>query len=186
MTQHKISVTMPFYLRGFVIGVAALFAFLHVAAGAPATPPQILVGPFDMFDTSADQRPSVITAQKQWVDAAEQAFAEQLNASARLQVQASANATTALAGVIADYDHPSTCRACLLAAAENTRATYLFIGTVHKVSDLIIYLGGELDEVSTGKVLMSEMLEVKADDATMLHRAAAAMATDTLAHLPAS
>ncbi len=57
---------------------------------------------------------------------------------------------------------------------------------MHKVSDLIIYLGGELDEVSTGKMLMSEMLEVKADDATMLRRAAITMAADTLAHLPSS
>ena len=139
-----------------------------------------------MFDTSADQRPFVIAEQKQWVDAAEQEFTQKLNASLRLQVQDSPSAKAALAGVAADYDHPSTCRACLLDAARKTRATYLFIGTVHKVSDLIIYLGGELDEVSTGKPLMSEMLEVKADNATMLRRAAETMAADTLAHLPAS
>jgi hypothetical protein len=33
---------------------------------------------------------------------------------------------------------------------------------------------------------MSEMLEVKADDAIMLRRAAAAMAADTVGHLPTS
>ncbi len=137
-----------------------------------------------MFDTSADQRPFVIAAQKQWVDAAEQVFTQKLNASLRLQVQNSPSAKAALAGLAADYGHPSACRACLLDAARKTKATYLFIGTVHKVSDLIIYLGGELDEVSTGKPLMSEMLEVKADDATMLRRAAATMAADTLTHLP--
>ena len=137
-----------------------------------------------MFDTAADQRPAVIATQKQWVEAAAQAFTEKLQASARLQVQDSAAATAALANIAADYDHPSACRACLLTAARKTGAAYVFIGTVHKVSDLIVYLGGELDEVSTGKPLMSEMLEVKADDATMLRRAAAAMAADTLAHLP--
>ena len=164
-------------------GVAVL-CFLSLSG--LAAPPQILVGPFDMFDTSVDQRPFVIAAQKQWVQAAEQTFAEKLNASTRLQVQDSAGAKAVLAGIAADYGHPSACRACLLDAARKTKATYLFIGTVHKVSDLIIYLGGELDEVSTGKVLMSEMLEVKEDDATMLHRAAENMAADTLAHLPTS
>jgi hypothetical protein len=164
-------------------GVAA-FCFLSLSG--LAAPPQILVGPFDSFDTSADQRPFVVAAQKQWVESAEQTFTEKLNASLRLQVQDSAAAKAALAGIAADYDHPSACRACLLAAARKTNATYLFIGTVHKVSDLIVYLGGELDDVSTGKMLMSEMLEVKADDATMLRRAAESMAADTLAHLPTS
>lgn len=163
-----------------------VFCVLGPFGSAFAAPPQILVGPFDMFDTSADQRPFVIAAQKQWVEAAERIYAEKLNASARLQVQDSAGAKAALAGIAADYGHPSACRICLLAAARQTHATYLFIGTVHKISDLIVYLGGELDEVTTGKVLMSEMLEVKADDATMLRRAATTMAADTLAHLPTS
>jgi hypothetical protein len=172
-------------MRGSVWIVSA-FWFLGLFARGLAAPPQILVGPFDMFDTSADQRPAVVAAQKQWVEAAARTFTETLNASKRLQVQDSASAKGALAGIATDYDHPSACRTCLLDAAEKTGATYLFIGSVHKVSDLIIYLGGELDEVSTGKVLMSEMLEVKADDATMLRRAAAAMAADTLGHLPSS
>jgi hypothetical protein len=162
------------------------FCFLSLFARGLAASPQILVGPFDMFDTSADQRPAVVAAQKQWVQAAARTFMETLNVSKRLQVQDSASAKAALAGIAADYDHPSACRTCLLDAAKKTGATYLFIGSVHKVSDLIIYLGGELDEVSTGKVLVSEMLEVKADDATMLRRAAAAMAADTLGHLPTS
>jgi len=163
-----------------------VFCVLGLIGRAFAAPPQILVTPFDMFDTSADQRPFVIVAQQQWVEAAEQVFAEKLNASARLQVQESAGAKAALAGIAADYGHPSTCRICLLAAARKTHATYLFIGTVHKISDLIVYLGGELDEVNTGKVLMSEMLEVKEDDATMLRRGAITMAADTLSHLPSS
>jgi hypothetical protein len=162
------------------------FWFLSLFERGLAAPPQILVGPFDMFDTSADQRPAVITAQKQWIEAAARTFAETLNASKRLQVQDFASAKASLSNIAADYDHPSACRTCLLEAAEKTGATYLFIGSVHKVSDLIIYLGGELDKVSTGKVLMSEMLEVKADDATMLRRAATAMAADTLGHLPTS
>ena len=176
--------TMPFHPRSFMMCGVAVFCFLGLVGRGLAALPQILVGPFDMFDTSADQRPAVIAAQKQWVEAAAQTFTEKLNASLRLQVQESAAAKTALAGIAADYDHPSACRACLLAAARKTGAAYVFIGAVHKVSDLIIYLGGELDEVSTGKPLMSEMIEVKADDATMLRRAALTMAADTLAHLP--
>ena len=174
---------MPLYPRSFAYGLAVV-CFLGLAGHGLAAPPQILVGPFDTFDTSADQRPAVIAAQQQWVEAAAQRFTQKLNASLRLRVETSAAAKTALAGIAADYAHPSACRACLLAAARKTGAAYLFIGTVHKVSDLIIYLGGELDEVSTGQPLMSEMLEVKADNATMLQRAAATMAADTLAHLP--
>jgi hypothetical protein len=179
-----VSVRLWEILMRVPVCVVAAFWFLILFGRVLAAPPQILVGPFDMFDTSADQRPAVVAAQGQWVEAAAQTFTQTLNASHRLQVQDSASAKAALAGIAADYDHPSSCRTCLLDAAEKTGATYLFIGSVHKVSDLIIYLGGELDEVATGKVLMSEMLEVKADNATMLRRAAAAMAAETLTHLP--
>ncbi|HVE23728.1 MAG TPA: hypothetical protein VNC39_17300 [Acidocella sp.] len=74
----------PPYPRSLVLCGTAAFCVLGLFGSAFAAPPQILVGPFDMFDTSADQRPFVITAQQQWVEAAEQVFAEKLNASARL------------------------------------------------------------------------------------------------------
>jgi Protein of unknown function (DUF2380) len=157
---------------------AALLA--PASAASPPVPPTLLIAPFDMFDTSADQRPFIIADEKQWIADAGAEFSRQLTASGRVRIIDNA---AALAQVTSDYAHPSSC-ACLAAAARNAGAAYVFSGSIHKISDLIIYMGGELDDAKTGKPLMSEMLEVKADNGPMLNRAAADMANLVEQHLP--
>ena len=159
------------------------FAVLMAApadAASPAALPTVLVAPFDIFDTSADQRPFVIADEKQWIADATAELSRQLSASGQVRL---INDEAALARVTSDYAHPSSC-ACLSAAAREAGAAYVFSGSIHKISDLIIYMGGELDDAQTGKPLMSEMLEVKADNGPMLNRAADAMARLVEQHLP--
>lgn len=168
-------------LNPFVI--LSCFAVL-IAAPADAAPPPalptLLIAPFDIFDTSADQRPFVIADEKQWIADATAELSRQLSTSGQVRI---INNEAALARVTSDYAHPSSC-ACLSAAARDAGAAYVFSGSIHKISDLIIYMGGELDDAQTGKPVMSEMLEVKADNGLMLNRAADAMARLVEQHLP--
>jgi TolB-like protein len=168
-------------LNHFVI--LSCFAVLIAAPAYAASPPALptlLIAPFDQFDTSADQRPFVIADEKQWIADATAQLSRQLGASGRVRIISD---EAALARVTSDYAHPSSC-ACLNAAARDAGAEYVFSGSIHKVSGLIIYMGGELDDAQTGKPLMSEMLEVKADNGLMLNRAADAMARLIEQHLP--
>jgi|GEM_PF-3009828 len=171
--------------------VLALTAALALAAAAgPRTraaetnPPGILVLPIETFDGSADQRPFVLAAQRNWVQDAQGELRQALAASGRVRLVNDAATRAGLAKLAGEYAYPSSCRSCLTALAHAAGARYIATAAVHKVSDLIIYLGGELDDTATGRPLMSDMLEVKADNDVMLKRAGQALARDMLAHLP--
>lgn len=72
----------------------------------------------------------------------------------------------------------------MTAAARKSGARYVFIGTLHKVSDLIIYMKGYLLDARTGEQVMDETFEIKADNLIMLDRAASRMARAIERHIP--
>lgn len=154
----------------------ALLLGLLLPGAAFAAAPTILVEHFDFFDTSIDQRPMMIAAQNRWLTAADAALRQELASGGQLSVVDTAQSKRLLADIAGDYQHPSTCRSCALTAASKLGARYMFIGSIHKISDLICYMRGELDDVRTGKVLLVKNTEVKADNKTMWLRATHAMA----------
>jgi hypothetical protein len=158
------------YRRGMSLCLLALLA----APRAFAAPPAILIEPFDFYDSSIDQRPMVLAAQDRWLKAADAALRQGLGGS--LSVIDTRRSRSLIAADAANYAHPSACRSCALDAARKLGARYLFIGSVHKISDLICYMRGELDDARSGKVLLVKSMEVKAATRTMWLRAARAMA----------
>lgn len=167
---------------GFVLAATLMAASAGHAATTPAKP-GILVQPFDLFDTSIDHRPMVVAAQKRWLADAAAAMRGKLDAGKMVHVVATKASATMTAATLASYQHPSTCRSCALAEARKVGAAYVFIGSVHKVSDLIIYMRGELDKVGDPTPLMVKSMEVKADDKTMVVRGADAMAAAVERHI---
>lgn len=163
---------LAFVIAGAIV---AGLAVVPVAA-APAARPGILVEPFDLFDTSIDHRPQMIAAQKRWLDDAGAALRARIDAGGASHVIDTAASRKLTKAIAADYQHPSTCRPCAISDAKMLGAGYVFIGALHKVSDLIIYMDGELVSVRTGKAVVAETYEVKADDRRMLLRAASRMA----------
>lgn len=170
---------------GLLIGGFAV-SFAGVAESAPPEPPYrpgMVIEAFDLFDTSIDHRPMVVAAQKRWLADAAARLRERLDAGKQVSVIDSAATTRMTASIAHSYQHPSTCRRCILAEAHKLGARYVFIGSVHKVSDLIIYMDGELDRVGDHKPLMVRSMEVKADDKTMILRAADTMVAAIERHL---
>lgn len=163
--------------RAALTMLAALLLEVLAVGPSLAATPGLLVQPFDLFDTSIDHRPAVIAAQKRWMNDATVEIRRQLDRGGRVHV-------IAAKAVAQPYAHPSTCRACAIAEARQVGARYVFIGSIHKVSDLIIYMRGELDRVGSGSPLMVKSMEVKADNRTMMLRAADAMAAAIGRHLP--
>jgi hypothetical protein len=156
-----------------VLLCAMLMAPPSVSAAAK---PGLLVQRFDFYDTSIDQRPMVIADQNRWLHDATALLRRQIGADGQVVVISGAAQHRLLAGIAQNYEHPSTCRPCALAAAHTLGARYLVMGSIHKISDLICYMRGELDDVRTGKVLLVTSTEVKADNKTMWLRAAHAVA----------
>ncbi|HQT86146.1 MULTISPECIES: DUF2380 domain-containing protein [Acidiphilium] len=142
-----------------------------------------MIEPFDLFDTSIDHRAFVLADQKRWLLDAATAMRHELADDKRLIVVTGAATQHATATALKSYQHPSTCRSCAISAAHSTGAQYVFIGSIHKVSDLIIYMRGELDSVDQKQPLMVKSMEVKADNKTMVLRAAATMVTAVNRHL---
>jgi hypothetical protein len=142
-----------------------------------------LIELFDLFDTSIDHRASVLADQRQWLVEAAKAMRHELADNNQLIVVTGAETKRATATAIKSYQHPSTCRSCAISAARSAGAQYVFIGSIHKVSDLIIYMRGELDAVGQDQPLMVRSMEVKADNKTMVLRAAATMAIAINQHL---
>lgn len=144
-------------------------------AHQPAAGAKILVEPFDLFDTSIDHRAFVLADQKRWLVDAVTAMRSELADNKKLTVVNGAATERATASALNSYQHPSACRSCAIDAARSAGAQYVFIGSIHKVSDLIIYMRGELDSVGHSQPLMVKSMEVKADNKTMILRAAATM-----------
>jgi hypothetical protein len=169
-------------LRWLMIGAVAAFAGTASAAPPPARP-GLVIDAFDLFDTSADQRPFVVADQTRWLNEGVTHLAHVLDAGGKVTVIDDAASRSRLAAIAHDYQHPSTCRSCIIAAAQQLGARYVFIGSIHKVSDLIIYMRGELDRVGDKTPLMVRSMEVKADNRTMILRATDTMAAAIARHL---
>ena len=170
-------------LAGAIGGAWGVSAAATPAASTSSARPGMVIEAFDLFDTSIDHRPMVVAAQKRWLADAALRLRDRLDAAKRVTVIDSAASTRMAASIAHSYQHPSTCRSCILAEGRKFGARYVFIGSVHKVSDLIIYMRGELDRVGDRKPLMVKSMEVKADDKTMILRAADSMAAAIERHL---
>lgn len=174
--------------RARLFSLATLALLGSLAAGLPAlaragSRVAVFVAPFDLFDTAADQRPAVLAAQTKWLRAASSRLRADLDASGSAHVVDTPLSRRLARSLQAEYAHPSTCPECLAAAARKSGARYVFVGTLHKVSDLIIYMKGYLLDASDGRQVMGETLEVKADNRRMLDRAADRMAHAIERHL---
>jgi hypothetical protein len=169
------------FTRCLISGAVIVLISGHAIAAPP--PPGMVIEAFDLFDTSIDHRPAVIADQKQWLTDAATDLTQKLDAGGKVAVIDTTASHQAVASIAQSYEHPSTCRSCIMAAAQKLGARYVFIGSVHKVSDLIIYMRGELDRIGDPQPLMVESMEVKADNKTMIRRAAGAMAEAIGQHL---
>jgi hypothetical protein len=161
-------------VRRRLLALMLALSLAPVAAAAPR--PGILVEGFDFYDASIDHRPVVIADQKRWLKDATARLKQEIDMAGRVKVIKSPRQRQFLARISRNYQHPSTCRSCALAAARDLGARYLFIGSIHKISDLICYMRGEVDDARTGTVLLVTSTEVKADNKTMWLRAAQALA----------
>jgi hypothetical protein len=172
MKAHRLSILLL-----FAITLAPLPAFAGAKPGLlPSMLPSMLMEHFDFYDASIDQRPVVMADQKRWLNDATARLRQDIGAGGHARVLRGAAPRKLLAAIAENYQHPSTCRSCALAAARLLGARYLFIGSIHKISDLICYMRGELDDARTGTVLLVTSTEVKADNKTMWLRAARTLA----------
>lgn len=145
---------------------------------APAYPasaaarPSIMVLPFDFFDGSADQRPAALDAQTRLLSALPDQVNQALQDGGNFRVITSRAVRSALQKLQGEYAYPTLCGECMLKLGAEAGADYVVVGQVRKVSNLIIYLQAEVDGVRTHQVVDQVLLEVKADNPTMLRRAA--------------
>lgn len=178
-------ITKP--LRGLLIATIAALIDAGTGPSAVAAPPParpgLVIEAFDLFDNSADHRAFVVADQKRWLAEGASHMAQVLGADGKVTAIDSPASRRLITAIARDYQHPSTCRSCIIAAARQLGARYVFIGSVHKVSDLIIYMRGELDRIGDPKPLMVRSMEVKADNRTMILRAAGTMAAAIERHL---
>ncbi len=167
-------------LRVLQSGLAVLI--LHGALGLQAqaadlpSKPSIMVIPFDFFDGSADQRPAIMAAQQRALMALPGEVSRELRAARRWHVIDSNRVRPGLLALAGDYAHPTLCGFCMLKLGEQADVDYVVVGQLRKVSDLIIYLQADIDDVRTHQVVDHLLLEVKADNANMLRRAAHSLA----------
>ncbi len=169
----------PFHILLLALLAAPLLAMAQAAAPPGRLPgrlPGMLVEDFDFYDASIDQRPMVIADQDRWLRQADARFRKEVEAGGHAKILGGSRPRQKLAAIAERYEHPSTCRSCALAAARSLGARYLFIGSIHKISDLICYMRGELDDARGGEVLLVTSTEVKADNQTMWLRAAHSLA----------
>ncbi len=159
-----------------------LAGIVPTATAAPRA--TVFVAPIDLFDTAADQRPSVVADQRLWLHEAAARIRADLDHAGPVKAVGTAETRARMAPINDDYDHPSTCPECLATAARKAHARFLFVGTLHRVSDLIVYLKGYLLDLRSGRELMGRTFEVKSDDHIMLDRVADRMATAIERHLP--
>ncbi|CAG4919014.1 unnamed protein product [Acidocella sp. C78] len=170
---------------GFVLAACALALIGPGAGGARAAMqrPTVFVAPFDLFDTAADQRPAIVADQHLWLRDAAARIRADLDRAGPARAIGTGETLARMKRIDADYDHPSTCASCLVAAARQAGAGFLFVGTLHRVSDLIVYMKAYLLDVRSGQELMARTFEVKSDDQLMLDRAADRMAAAVETHL---
>ena len=145
------------------------------AANLPSKP-SIMVMPFDFFDGSADQRPAIMAAQQRALLALPGEVNRALRAGRRWRVIDNIKVHPGLLALAGDYAHPTLCGLCMLKLGEQAGVDYVVVGQLRKVSDLIIYLHADIDDVRTRQVVDQLLLEVKADNASMLRRAAHSLA----------
>ncbi|MEE3503080.1 DUF2380 domain-containing protein [Acidiphilium acidophilum] len=170
-------------LAGAMMALVGASTGTSAIAAPPPARPGLVIEAFDLFDTSADHRAFVVADQKRWLAEGAARMAQVIGADGKVTVIDSPASRRRIAAIAHDYQHPSTCRSCIIAAARQLGARYVFIGSVHKVSDLIIYMRGELDRIGDPRPLMVRSMEVKADNRTMILRAAGTMATAVEHHL---
>ncbi|HQT61446.1 MULTISPECIES: DUF2380 domain-containing protein [unclassified Acidiphilium] len=166
-------------MRGGLALAACALALIASGAGsahAATQRPTVFVAPFDLFDTAADQRPAIVADQQRWLRHAAARIRADLDRAGRAKAVGTGETLARMKRIDADYDHPSTCTSCLVAAARQAGAGFLFVGTLHRVSDLIVYMKAYLLDVRSGRELMARTFEVKSDDQLMLDRAADRMA----------
>ena len=145
------------------------------AANVPSKP-SIMVMPFDFFDASADQRPAIVVAQQRALLALPGEVDRALRAGHRWHVIDNSRVRPGLLALAGDYAHPTLCGFCMLKLGEQAGVDDVVVGQLRKVSDLIIYLQADVDDVRTHQVVDHLLLEVKADNANMLRRAARSLA----------
>ncbi len=158
--------------------VLILLGALGPRAQASTLPgkPSIMVMPFDLFDGSADQRPAILAAQQRALLALPGEVNRALRAGRRWRVIDNSRVRPGLLALAGDYAHPTLCGLCMLKLGEQAGVDYVVVGQLRKVSDLIIYLQADIDDVRTHQVVDHLLLEVKADNASMLGRAARSLA----------
>lgn len=132
--------------------------------------------PFDLFDGSADQRPAIIAAQQRALLALPGEVNRALRAGRRWRVIDNSRVHPGLQARAGDCAHPTRCGLCMLKLGEQAGVDDVVVGQLRKVSDLIIALQADIDDVRTHQVVDHLLLEVKADNAAMLRRAAHSMA----------
>ncbi|MHB1669795.1 MAG: DUF2380 domain-containing protein [Thiomonas sp.] len=146
------------------------------AANLPSKP-SITVMPFDLFDGSADQRPAIIAAQQRALLALPGEVNRALRAGRRWRVIDNSRVRPGLQALAGDYaPTPRAAWLCMLKLGEQAGVDDVVVGQLRKVSDLIIALQADIDDVRTHQVVDHLLLEVKADNAAMLRRAAHSMA----------
>lgn len=151
-----------------------LLTAIRAPAHAASEPvkPSIMVMPFDLFDDSADQRPAIVDAQNRWLRELPGQVNQALREGGRFRVIDNTVVGAGLHKLAGNYAHPTLCGLCMLKLGEKAGAGYVVVGQLRKVSNLIIYLQAEIDDVRTRQVVDQVQLEVKADNAAMLRLAA--------------
>ena len=140
-----------------LLAVAGLSGVRDISAkgNAAAHRQRLLVLPFDLYDHSRDRRPVTVVPLRRW--------AADLRRDSSFRVLRGTDVTAALRKVRADYRDPTDCRACMISIAKRAGADVVVIGQVRKLSNLITFFDGQLDDVHTGGVL--HVISMRADGA---------------------
>ena len=148
-----------------LLAVAGLSGVRDISAkgNAAAHRQRLLVLPFDLYDHSRDRRPVTVVPLRRWAAGLAGQLAADLRRDSSFRVLRGTDVTAALRKVRADYRDPTDCRACMISIAKRAGADVVVIGQVRKLSNLITFFDGQLDDVHTGGVL--HVISMRADGA---------------------
>ncbi|GAJ27684.1 DUF2380 domain-containing protein [Acidomonas methanolica] len=125
----------------------------HAASPEDSSRPSLMIMPFDLTDNALDERPGTVQDLRHWVSVLPVEIRKDLDDKSAFDVHTADVVAPDFNGLAEKYQHPAQCRPCMLALGRKAGMHYILIGSVEKLSTLLVFLSVEIIDVKTGKTV---------------------------------
>lgn len=138
---------------GILLAVPFLGDVAHAASSEDTSKPSLMIMPFDLTDNALDERPGTVQDLRHWVSVLPVEIQKDLGDKSAFVVHTADAVAPDLDRLAEKYQHPAQCRPCMLELGRKARMHYILIGSVEKLSTLLVFLSLETIDVKTGKTV---------------------------------